>query len=190
MSAAIPLSSASPLPAAGAPALDLSRTVFPPPLRPGAGLAILDITKYFGTRTGGIRTYLLEKARYVDAHPELRQVLVVPGAEDGLGQSAGARCYRLRGPRIPTQDAYRFLLATRTTRRILEHERPDLIEVGSPFLVPWITRNANRRLGAPLAWFFHTNLPRIIGSPTARPGSPRRLLRSAAPTFPEATSAP
>ena len=143
-------------------ALNLARSVFPPPLGGTGVLTVLDITKYFGDATGGIRTYLLSKAAYVQAQPSLRQVLVVPGEADALAEERGVRCYRLRGPRIPFDKSYRFLLATRTTRRILEHERPDLIEVGSPWLVPWVTRRANRRLGAPMVWFYHTHFPAII----------------------------
>ncbi len=146
----------------GDPALDFSRSAFPAPLGGGGALTILDITKYFGDTTGGIRTYLLAKAAYVQARATLRQVLVIPGPHDGLGEAGGCRCYRLKGPRIPFDQSYRFLLASRTTRRILEHERPDLIEVGSPWLVPWITRRANRRLGAPMAWFYHTHVPGIL----------------------------
>ena len=142
--------------------LDLSRHTFPPPLRAPGTFTVLDITKYFGETTGGIRTYLLAKARYIQSRPELRHLLVVPGAQDGLAEEQGVRCYRLRGPRVPFDQSYRFLLATRTTRRILEHERPDIIEVGSPWLVPWVTRRANRGLQAPLAWFYHTHFPGII----------------------------
>ena len=134
---------------------------------------MLDITKFFGDATGGIRTYLLAKAAYVQAHADLRQILVVPGAQDALAEEGGVRCYRLRGPRIPFDSSYRFLLATRTTRRIMEHERPDLIEVGSPWLVPWVTRHANRDLRAPLVWFYHTHFPAIIDPGTGR-GSLRR----------------
>ncbi len=152
---------------AGARPLDLSRTAFPPPSGAPGCRTILDITKYFGDATGGIRTYLLAKAAYVQSRADLRQVLVIPGAEDGLGEQGGVRCYRLRGPRIPFDQSYRFLLATRTTRRIIEHERPDLIEVGSPWLVPWVTRRANRSLGAPMVWFYHTHFPAIIA-----PGAP------------------
>lgn len=151
--------------------LDLSRTSFPPPLRADGRRTVLDITKYFGDTTGGIRTYLLAKAAYVQSRGDLRQLLVIPGAEDGLGERDGVRCYRLRGPRIPFDQSYRFLLATRTTRRILEHERPDLIEVGSPWLVPWVTRRANRSLRSPMVWFYHTHFPAII-APSV-PGVPR-----------------
>ena len=162
----------------GDPALDLSRSSFPSRLaRPGT-LTVLDITKYFGEATGGIRTYLLAKAAYVQARADLRQLLVIPGPHDGLGHAGHVRCYRLKGPRIPFDQSYRFLLASRTTRRIVEHERPDLIEVGSPWLVPWITRRANRGLQAPLVWFYHTHFPRII-DPLGAGGTRRALGRSA-----------
>jgi alpha-1,6-mannosyltransferase len=169
-----------PAPALPGPEIDLSRLAFPPALRGGADLTVLDITKYFGDATGGIRTYLLAKARYVQARAALRQILVVPGPADALGEERGVRCYRLRGPRIPFDQSYRFLLATRTTRRILEHERPDLIEVGSPWLVPWVTRRANRRLQAPLAWFYHTHFPAIIESGAGGGSAARRLAAAAA----------
>lgn len=142
--------------------IDLSRTTFPSPVRGPGTLTVLDITKFFGEATGGIRTYLLAKARYTQQDSSLRQVLVVPGATDALAEEGGVRCYRLRGPRIPFDPSYRFLLATRTTRRIFEHERPDLIEIGSPWLVPWVTHYANRGLGAPLVWFYHTHFPVIL----------------------------
>lgn len=161
------------------PAIDLSRLTLPPPLGTPGALTVLDITKFFGDATGGIRTYLLAKAQYVQRHAAgLRQVLVVPGAVDALGEERGVRCYRLRGPRIPFDHSYRFLLATRTTRRIFEHERPDLIEVGSPWLVPWVTRRANRALRAPLVWFYHTHFPAILDPGTGT--GLRPLARNAA----------
>src|SRR5262245_30824112 len=104
---------------------DLAASPLPPPLRPQARLAVLDVTEFFGETSGGVRTYLMEKAAYVEARPELRQVLVVPGGADAVSETDGVRCYRLRGPRVPTQRPYRFMLATRSNRRIVEHERPD-----------------------------------------------------------------
>lgn len=153
---------------------------FPAPLGDSQALTVLDITKFFGDATGGIRTYLLAKAAYVQSRADLRQILVVPGAQDGLAEEGGVRCYRLRGPRIPFDSSYRFLLATRTTRRIMEHERPDLIEVGSPWLVPWVTRRANRGLKAPLVWFYHTHFPAIIDPGFGERGAFRRAAGRAA----------
>ncbi|MEP7324313.1 MAG: glycosyltransferase [Gemmatimonadota bacterium] len=150
--------------------------MLPTPLRPAASFSLLDITKFFGPTTGGIRTYLLEKARYVSARPSLRQSIIVPGIEDGIEDGDGVRWYRLRGPRIPTQSPYRFMLRKRTMGRIIEHEKPDLVEVGSPYLVPWMVRRSVRALEIPLVWFYHTNFPRII---SPRPGQDTWIRRTA-----------
>lgn len=136
---------------------------------------MLDVTKYFGTTSGGIKTYLLEKARYVGSRPELRHIMVVPGAEDAIVSGEGWRQYQLRGPRIPAHPPYRFLLATSSFKRIVEHERPDVIEVGSPFFVPWLTRWANRRLQAPMVWYYHSHLPRLAAPDPARASSANRF---------------
>ncbi|CAN5897889.1 glycosyltransferase family 1 protein [soil metagenome] len=164
---------------AGAPpaALDIARIELPPRLRPAASVGVLDISEFFGETTGGVRTYLLEKAKYVQRDPTLRQVLVVPGARDEILEAAGVRCYRLHGPSIPTQKPYRFMLATRSTTRIVAHERPDLIEVGSAWCAPWLVHLATRELRVPTVWFYHSNFPRII-APRPRAAGWARLTAS------------
>ena len=133
----------------------------PARLRPDAQLGVLDATEWFGETSGGIRTYLLAKARYVAARPHLRQTIVVPGAADEVEDDHGVRIMRLRGPAIPRHRPYRFMLATRSVSRIVQHERPQVIEVGSPFLVPWIVRHAARHSAASLVYYHHTDVPRI-----------------------------
>jgi alpha-1,6-mannosyltransferase len=142
--------------------LDLSATALLPRLRPAADLGVLDITEFYGDTTGGIRTYLRQKAAYVEAHPAYRHILALPGSRDAMTQSDGVRVYRLRGPKVPKQAPYRFMLATRTNRRIVKHEHPDVIEVGSPGLVPWIVRLAARGLEIPVVAFYHSNFPRVF----------------------------
>ena len=154
--------------------MDISRLELPLRLRPGAKLGVLDITEFFGETTGGVRTYLLQKARYVQRHPELRQAIVVPGARDEILEASGVRCYRLHGPSIPTQKPYRFMLATRSTSRIVAHERPDLIEVGSTWFAPWLVHLATRRVDVPVVWFYHSDFPRIIAPWPERAGRLRR----------------
>ncbi|MGE0353604.1 MAG: glycosyltransferase [Gemmatimonadales bacterium] len=122
----------------------------------------LDITKFFAPTSGGIRTYLLAKAAYVATHPGLAQVVVVPGPVSEARRDGRTVWYRLRGPPIPTQHPYRLLLDRRSIRRIVDTERPDVIEVGSPYLVPWMMGRLAREYGIPLVWYFHTDFPRII----------------------------
>ncbi|MGI8618383.1 MAG: glycosyltransferase [Gemmatimonadaceae bacterium] len=149
-------------PAVQPPAIDLRTAALPSPLRPGAKLGVLDITEFFGETTGGIRTYLLEKAKYVEASPSLRHVLVVPGREDSVTQGSGVRCYRLRGQPVPTQHPYRFMFGLRANTRIFAHERPSVIEVGSTGIVPWIVNRASRGTDIPVVCFFHSDFPNII----------------------------
>jgi alpha-1,6-mannosyltransferase len=148
--------------------------------RPHASLAVLDITKQFGATTGGIKTYLVEKARYVEAHPDFRQAIVVSAAEDGITRSPGVSWYRLKGAPVPGQAPYRLLLSSRHVREIVKQERPDLIEVGSPFAVPWVANQAARREGIPMVWFYHTHLPRILRPDFKRSGILRAGLGRAA----------
>ncbi len=155
--------------------LALRTDTLPPRLRPNATRGVLDVTEWFGDTSGGIRTYLLEKARYVAARPSLRHVMLVPGARDGVEDGEGVRTYRLAGPPIPRQRPYRFMLATRSISRIVQHERPNLIEIGSPFIVPWIVRHATRMLDVPLVCFHHTNLPQMF-APRAGSWRPAQRL--------------
>ena len=79
------------------------------------------------------------------------------------------------------------MLATRSTSRIVAHERPDLIEVGSAWFAPWLVHLATRRVDLPAVWFYHSNFPRVIapwperaGPVPARAGRVRLALRPAA----------
>jgi alpha-1,6-mannosyltransferase len=139
-------------------------------------LKVLDITKFFGPTTGGIRTYLLEKEKFVQHRDDLHQVVVVPAKTRTVREAGRTRWYFLPGHPIPTQAPYRFLGSRRAVAEVIEAERPDIIEVGSPYLVPWITRKASAALGIPLVWFYHTNFPRIISPRPREDGLLRRSI--------------
>lgn len=165
----------------GQPAVDIgAMPALPPRLRPDAKLSVLDISEYFAEQSGGVRTYLLQKARYMEARPWLRQVLVVPGAHDAIASADGVRCYRLHGPLIPMQTTYRFMLATRSIGRIAAYERPDIIEVGSAYFAPWLVRRATAQLQVPAVWFYHANIPRVFAPHGEHDVPWRRALASLA----------
>ncbi len=130
-----------------------------------SALRVLDVTEWFGDTTGGVRRYLLEKARYVARHPGLSQVLVVPGPRSAVSDEMGSRCYRLQGPAIPTQAPYRILYQARAVDRIVARERPDIIEVGSPWAAPWIALRSARHARIPAVWFYHGNFPTALRPP-------------------------
>lgn len=154
-----------------------------PPERPDADLSVLDVSEYYGPDSGGVRTYLHEKARYVAAHPELKQVVVVPDAQPGVRSADGVRVYRIPGPRIPFQSTYRVLASVDQFRRIAGHERPDVIEIGSAYGAPWVASRAARQLDIPLVWFFHAHLPRIIAPGLGDDPAPRRWAATLAARY-------
>jgi alpha-1,6-mannosyltransferase len=135
---------------------------------------VLDVSEFFGEGSGGVRTYLTEKARFVEQSTHIRQAIVVPGPRDVMTQSERVRCYRLGSLPIPGQSPYRFLLDVRGSRTILAHERPDIVEVGSPVLAPWHVVSVARKLGIPLVSFFHSHVPRIVAGSSSHPGVGRR----------------
>ncbi len=141
--------------------------------RPAATLAVLDTTEWFAPTSGGIRTYLLEKEQYVAARPWLRHALVVPWSEDGIVEREGARWYECAGPRIPRNAPYRLLTSVARMRRVLLHERPDIIEIGSPALVPWVLFRALGARDVPIVNFFHSHFPALLAG-SRRPIPPRR----------------
>ena len=159
--------------------IDLGRAPLPAPLRSGAELTVLDITEYFSATSGGIRTYLLAKGAWVGAQARYRQIVVHPEHRDRVLEFERVRLYGVGGPRVPFNPQYRLILSTATPKRIIEHEYPDLIEVGSHLLVPWITRIANRRAKVPLVWFYHGHLPRLIAPDHHRSPLQRGLERAA-----------
>lgn len=148
--------------------------------QPRARRTVLDVSEFFGETSGGIRTYLTEKARFVERSLDMRQALVVPGPWSCVTESERVRCYRLRSLPVPGQAPYRFLLGMRTSRRILANERPDIVEVGSPGFAPWHVLAESRRLGIPVVAFFHTHVARLMAGNAPYPGMARRVAASLA----------
>lgn len=151
----------------------------PPRLREAARRRILDISEYYAATSGGVRTYLHEKARYVASRNHLAGSIVVPAAQDELAELDGVRLYRLRGPLIPFQGTYRLFGSGAALRSVMRHEAPDLIEVGSAYAAPWLVLREARAAGVPTVWFYHGHLPRIVAPRGAASSIARRALSAA-----------
>ena len=141
---------------------------------------MLDTTEWFAPTSGGIRTYLLQKQRYVAERPWLRHALVVPWSSDGIVERQGSRWYEFAGPRVPRNPPYRLLTSVARMRRVLEHERPDVIEIGSPAIAPWVLFRALGRRDVPVVNFFHSHFPALLAGSASPVPRHRALLRDAA----------
>jgi len=130
---------------------------------------LLDVTEFYSPWGGGVRTYLTEKARWVARQTHFEHAIVLPGDRDHVDVWQRSRVYFVRGPAVPASPGYHFLIARNKLAEIVRLERPDVIEVGSPYMAPWLARRAARRARwrSPLVAFVHEN-PRLYAARAPR----------------------
>jgi len=147
---------------------------------------LLDVTEFYSSQGGGVRTYLAEKARWLAPRHDVQHVIVVPSNRTDVAQWERSRVYLVRGPAVPASPGYHFLVAARSLADIVRREQPDVIEVGSPYFAPWLARRAARGTPARLVAFVHEN-PRLYAGRAA--GLVARYLRAAHSGFDLAVAA-
>lgn len=150
------------------------------PASNAASLRVLDVTNFYSAASGGVKTYLNAKVRDF-ADRGISHAIVVPGRGYDVTVRGATRVYRLRGPAVPFGSGYRFLISPAALRRVIERERPDVIEIGGPFL-PVLVRRALRGRCVPTVGFYHSDLIRAYAEPYATFGVRplRPLVRSLA----------
>lgn len=125
-------------------------------------MKLCDITQFFSPTSGGVKRYLLSKAAYIQARTGISHVLVVPGSEDRKTVEGVLTTYTIASPKIPGTQSYRLLYRIGRIRRIIEAEKPDLVEVGDPYHLGWAVSRLTRKMGLPLVSFYHSDYPRAL----------------------------
>jgi alpha-1,6-mannosyltransferase len=124
-------------------------------------LHIADITMFYAPSSGGVRTYLDAKARWLaTSRPDVRYSLLVPDTDI---EQAG-HVFTLPAPPLPFSNGYRFPLRRKPWVEALVAQKPDLIEAQDPYVTGWAALEAGQRLGVPVVAYFHSDLTRLIGS--------------------------
>ncbi len=123
-------------------------------------LKICDLTQFYSPVSGGVKRYLTEKARFIREQTSgTEHLLIIPGERDELIVAERSRIHIIRSPLISKTSGYRVLLNLRAVARILEKERPDLIECGDPYQVGWKAVHAGQALRIPVIGFYHSHFP-------------------------------
>ncbi|HEX7476823.1 MAG TPA: glycosyltransferase [Polyangiales bacterium] len=101
-------------------------------------MKVVDLTEFYSQRGGGVRSYLTAKAQAARAlgHDHL---VIAPGPSDsvaavGAGGPGRSRLRLLRGPSLPYDPTYQLFYRVRDARRAVLAERPDVLELHSPYL--------------------------------------------------------
>jgi alpha-1,6-mannosyltransferase len=142
---------------------------------------LVDITSFFPTSCGGIKRYYREKARVlpprgIDCH------FVAPGAQRAEEALGAGTLHLLPGPSIPWSRQYRLFRPDGELGRLLRRLQPDVVEIGSHYLLPEMVRRALAPLGPrrpAVVGFFHTDFPRQLVEPIARRFLPAGIDRAA-----------
>jgi alpha-1,6-mannosyltransferase len=108
-------------------------------------MKIMDVTEFYSER-GGVRGHLDLKGQILRqaGHDHL---IVAPGPENAVHELPGggpapgsARVVRIAGPTLPYDANYQLLWRIGAVRRIVEREKPDVLEINSPYLAPLALR--------------------------------------------------
>jgi alpha-1,6-mannosyltransferase len=95
-------------------------------------LRIADVAMFYGERSGGIRTYLQEKAAYARRSQAYEHHVIVPGPverhEDGW--------HELRALRVAASNGYRIPLGVRSLKATLRQIEPDFVLLHDAFWGP------------------------------------------------------
>ena len=123
-------------------------------------MKLCDLTQFYSPASGGVRRYVGEKVRFLRAHaPGDEHVLIIPGDHDECIGDDRARVYTIKSPLVSRTSRYRILLRLEAIERILEKERPDLLESGDPYQVAWKAVHSGAALGIPVVAFYHSHFP-------------------------------
>jgi len=142
-------------------------------------MRVCDLTHAYTDTSGGIRTTIDAKRRYILDHTDHEHVLIAPGAEDRIEQTGRTTTIRVAGPVIPGAAPYRFFLRADKVRAALAHVQPDLIELHTFYTSPWAAFSYRKQRPVAITAFYHTDLPSAYVYPAVAALVGERLGRMA-----------
>ena len=116
-------------------------------------MKVLDVTEFYSERGGGVRSHLSLKQHELCQRGH-EHVVVAPGGiareESALAHLVGhARVIRVAGPAMPYDPTYHFLVRVDKIHAIFKAERPDILEIHSPYVAALaaLTEHAGQDVG-------------------------------------------
>ncbi|MBC7325261.1 MAG: glycosyltransferase [Moorella sp. (in: Bacteria)] len=147
-------------------------------------MRICDLTNFYHGKSGGVKTYLHQKMAYLARFRSDEHLVIVPGpanAEEKYGRST---ICRVRAPELPGSGAYRLIFNTGRVNALIREFRPEIVELGCPYFLPWALA-ARRRYGFRLTAFYHSDFPHALARSAARLAGkiPGALLEKSAAAY-------
>lgn len=125
-------------------------------------LHVVAVANFFGPRTGGLRTALLEIGRGYRAAGH-RYSLVVPGERDEVIETDAGLMHTIAAPLVPGSGGYRVIVRTGAVQRLLAELAPDRVELSDRTTLHGLTHWAQAR-GIPCLLTAHERLDGVLAS--------------------------
>ncbi len=122
----------------------------------------MDCNNFWSPSGGGVRRYHLEKLARFRAWDDVHYVFVMPD-DHRRSEVLEESCIieHVPGVKFPGNWEYRFILDWKALREVITKHRPDVIEIGSPYIMPWMIGKA--LAGLPfkphVCGFWHADFP-------------------------------
>lgn len=118
---------------------------------------LVDISLFYPARTGGVRTYLRAKSRWLREKSTLRHTIIAPVLRDDDDPDLIA----IPSFPIPFGQGFRWPLSAALATRRLISLQPQLIEAGDPYQFAWSAIQARDKLNIAAIAFYHSDLPQL-----------------------------
>ena len=121
-------------------------------------MKVCDLTQFYSPFSGGVKRYLEEKRKYAVANGH-QHLLIIPGDRTSCAETENSRTYSIKSPLVSRTSRYRALLQLGAVQRLLERERPDVIESSDPYQLAWKAISSGQALRIPVVGFYHSHFP-------------------------------
>ncbi|HAV39757.1 MAG: glycosyltransferase [Aquificota bacterium] len=116
-------------------------------------MKLIDITPYFHSKSGGIKRYLLEKAKFL-RDKDIEHVIIIPGKKRREYYIESSKVYELPSFPLPLTGGYRFFSSLNEIKEILKEEGPEVVELGGTYQpIPFLKSE-----GYLLSVFYHSDV--------------------------------
>lgn len=114
---------------------------------------------FYPAQTGGVRTYLRAKSRWLKTHTCIQHTVVAPV----IGSDRECGVVGVPSLPIPYSNGFRWPVSSVLATRCLLQLAPTLIEAGDPYQFAWSALHAKKKLQINALAFYHSDLPQLAG---------------------------
>jgi alpha-1,6-mannosyltransferase len=128
-------------------------------------MKICDLTQATAERSRGVLTYLDAKRDYMEQKPQHRHIVVVPGKFDQVEYRGNTTIYHLGANYFPWGRMGRHIARLDKVIAVLKQEKPDVVELGSPVVLPYAGFYCRKHFSSVVVGFCHNEIPDYLGGP-------------------------